>query len=174
MTTSESSHATATFAAGCFWGVEAAFRRRLGEGVVETTVGYTGGQTQFPTYKEVCRGDTGHAEAVRVIYDPQQITYEELLAMFWDCHDPTQLNRQGPDVGTQYRSAIFYHDDEQKRAAEESKQALIDSGRFARPVVTDLCPAGPFWDAEEYHQRYLEKNGEAACPTHLGGGSETS
>jgi len=156
---------TAIFAAGCFWGVEAAFRQRLGTGVMSTEVGYIGGTAEHPTYKQVCTGTTGHAEAVRVQFDPQQISFDELLEMFWTCHDPTQLNRQGPDVGSQYRSAVFFLDDAQRDAAERSKAMLSDSGRLARPIVTEVTPATHFWPAEEYHQQYLEKNGMAACPT---------
>jgi peptide-methionine (S)-S-oxide reductase len=156
---------TAIFAAGCFWGVEAAFRERLGKGVTATEVGYIGGTASHPTYKQVCTGSTGHAEAVRVQFDPKQISYDELLSIFWSCHDPTQLNRQGPDVGTQYRSAIFYLDDDQRGAAEKSKQQRDASARSGRPIVTEITPATHFWPAEEYHQQYLEKNGMAACPT---------
>jgi peptide-methionine (S)-S-oxide reductase len=154
---------TATFAAGCFWGVEAAFRRL--EGVEETEVGYTGGHLDDPTYKRVCQGDTGHAEAVRVVYDPETVTYDDLLRTFWQSHDPTQLNRQGPDVGDQYRSAIFYHDDEQKQAAEQSKERVNRSNKYRGRVVTQIVPATAFFRAEEYHQQYLEKRGQAACPT---------
>jgi len=146
---------TATFAAGCFWGAEAAFREL--DGVVSTLAGYTGGTTLNPSYKEVCAGRTGHAEAVQVSYDPDVISYEELLAAFWDMHDPTQHDRQGPDVGSQYRSAIFYHDEEQRRVAERSKQRLQQSGRVEGDVATEIVPAGDFYPAEEYHQRYLEK-----------------
>ncbi len=152
---------TATFAAGCFWGVEAAFRRI--PGVRDVTVGYTGGHTDHPGYEEVCTGRTGHAEAVRVAYDPAEVTYEALLQAFWTMHDPTQVDRQGPDVGTQYRSAIFVHDEAQAEAARRSKAALEASGRLRRPVATAVVPAGPFWPAEDYHQRYLEKRGLAAC-----------
>ncbi|MBX6323171.1 MAG: peptide-methionine (S)-S-oxide reductase MsrA [Rhodospirillaceae bacterium] len=155
---------TATFAAGCFWGVEAAFRRI--PGVRDVTVGYTGGHTENPTYKEVCTDRTGHAEAVRVTYDPAEVSYEALLDAFWTMHDPTQVNRQGPDVGTQYRSVIFVHDAGQEAAARRSKAALEASGRLHRPVATAIVPAGPFWPAEEYHQRYLEKRGLAVC--HVG------
>ena len=151
--------ATATFAAGCFWGVEAAFREV--KGVRATEVGYTGGTTENPSYEDVCTGATGHAEAVRVDYDPARVSYEELLAVFWAIHDPTQRDRQGPDVGTQYRSAIFVHDAAQEEAARASREALETSGRHARPVVTEIVPAGPFWRAEEYHQRYFEKRGRA-------------
>lgn len=148
---------TATVAAGCFWSVEAAFCQL--DGVVSTVVGYTGGTTLNPSYEEVCTGTTGHAEAVQVRYDPAEISYEELLDVFWHIHDPTQLNRQGPDVGSQYRSAIFYHDQEQHRAAERSKRQLQQSGRLDGDVVTEIVPATPFYPAEEYHQRYHEKHG---------------
>lgn len=151
----------ATFAAGCFWGVEAAFRNV--DGVLATQVGYTDGQTMNPTYRDVCSNTTGHAEAVEVEYDPSQVSYDDLLRVFWENHDPTQLNRQGPDVGSQYRSAIFYHDDEQKQAADASKQQLEQSGRYKRPVVTHILPATRFYRAEEYHQQYLEKRGLATC-----------
>jgi peptide-methionine (S)-S-oxide reductase len=151
--------ATATFAAGCFWGVEAAFGRA--RGVTDTKVGYTGGRTNNPTYEQVCSKTTGHAEAVRVQFDPAKISYEQLLEVFWSCHDPTQLNRQGPDIGAQYRSAIFYHDEAQRTAAEASKRALEESGRFGRPIVTEITPVGTFWRAEDYHQRYLERRGRA-------------
>jgi len=147
----------ATFAAGCFWGVEAAFRKV--RGVVDAAVGYTGGAAADPTYEEVCGGGTGHAEAVRVTYDPAVVGYEDLLDVFWKIHDPTTLNRQGPDVGTQYRSAVFFHDAEQEKAARAAKQRLENSGRFRRPLVTEIAPAGPFWRAEGYHQRYHEKHG---------------
>lgn len=151
----------ATFAAGCFWGVEAAFRQV--KGVVSTLVGYTGGSFKDPTYKDVCSGKTGHAEAVEVEYDPAMLSYEELLTLFWDTHDPTTLNRQGPDVGTQYRSAIFYHTPEQKAAAEASRERLQKSGRYSRPIVTEVTPASQFYRAEDYHQQYLEKRGLAHC-----------
>jgi len=153
--------AKATFAAGCFWGVEATFRQV--EGVTETTVGYTGGHTKNPTYEEVCTGTTGHAEAVRVLYDPSEVSYEELLKVFWNCHDPTTPNRQGPDVGTQYRSAIFYHTPEQKEAAAASKEKLESSVEYDNPVVTEIVPASEFYRAEEYHQQYLEKQGRSSC-----------
>jgi len=152
---------TAIFAAGCFWGVEHTFRQI--KGVLATEVGYIGGHTVNPTYPEVCTDRTGHAEAVRVLYDPQQVSYEQLLEVFWNHHDPTQLNRQGPDVGTQYRSAIFYTDADQKQAAEASKARLEQSRKYSRPIVTQIVPATPFYRAEEYHQRYLEKRGRAAC-----------
>jgi peptide-methionine (S)-S-oxide reductase len=151
----------ATFAAGCFWGVEATFRQI--PGVLGTRVGYTGGRLDQPTYKDVCTDATGHAEAVEVTYDPSRVSYDDLLRAFWENHDPTTLNRQGPDVGTQYRSAIFYQSDAQRDAATASKAALEKSGRFRRPIVTQIVPAEPFWPAEEYHQRYLEKRGLASC-----------
>ena len=151
----------ATFAAGCFWGVEETFRTL--DGVSATRVGYIGGHTEKPTYQEVCSDDTGHAEAVEVTYDPAKVSYDTLLNIFWENHDPTQLNRQGPDVGTQYRTAIFYHSNEQREAAEASKNALQASGRFRRPVVTLIEEAPTFWPAEEYHQQYLLKRGLANC-----------
>lgn len=146
----------ATFAAGCFWGVEESFSDE--PGVIATRVGYTGGSLPNPTYQQVCSDTTGHAEAVEVTYDPALISYEELLKVFWRAHDPTQLNRQGPDFGSQYRSAIFYHSDEQRQLAEESSAALDRSGRYRSSVVTVIEPAGTFWEAEEYHQKYLLKN----------------
>jgi len=151
----------ATFAAGCFWGVEAAFRQV--PGVVETEVGYTGGSFPNPTYHDVCGGDTGHAEAVHVTYDPSQVTFEQLLDVFWNTHDPTTMNRQGPDVGEQYRSAIFVHSDEQKAAAQDSAKRMTESGRFRRPIVTQIAPAQTFFRAEEYHQQYAEKRGMVSC-----------
>jgi peptide-methionine (S)-S-oxide reductase len=151
----------ATFAAGCFWGVEAAFRQV--KGVKSTTVGYMGGTLVRPTYKDVCTDTTGHAEVVQVEYDPAEVSYEDLLEVYWDAHDPTQYNRQGPDVGTQYRSVIFYHTPEQQAAAEASKKALQASGKYKRPVVTQIVPAAEFWKAEEYHQQYLEKRGLSTC-----------
>jgi peptide-methionine (S)-S-oxide reductase len=151
----------ATFGAGCFWGVEATFRNV--KGVKDVTVGYLGGTMPNPTYKDVCTGRTGHAEVVQVVYDPGEVSYEKLLDVFWDNHNPTTLNRQGPDVGTQYRSAIFYHSEEQKRIAEESKAKLTASGKFSRPIVTEITPASTFYKAEDYHQRYLEKRGLASC-----------
>jgi peptide-methionine (S)-S-oxide reductase len=153
--------AKATFAAGCFWGVEAAFRQL--KGVTSTTVGYIGGTLHDPTYHDVCTGRTGHAEAVQVEYDPSQVSYDDLLRVFWENHDPTTLDRQGPDVGTQYRSAIFYHTPEQEAAAKASKDALAKSGRFKRPIVTEIQPAPEFWQAEDYHQQYLEKRGQTHC-----------
>ncbi len=151
----------ATFAAGCFWGVEEAFRHV--PGVVATRVGYTGGWSEKPTYRDVCSGKTGHAEAVEIEYDPGKISYGDLLAIFWRSHDPTTLNRQGPDVGEQYRSAIFFHDPEQQAAAVVSKERLAADGVFKRPIVTEILPAEAFFPAEEYHQQYLEKNGLSRC-----------
>ena len=153
--------AKATFAEGCFWGVEDTFRQV--KGVTDVIVGYTGGHTKSPTYKEVCTDRTGHAEAVEVDFDPKQVSYRELLAVFFQSHDPTQMNRQGPDYGTQYRSAIFFHDPEQEAEAREAKAALEKAGVFKRPIVTQLEPATDFYRAEEYHQRYFEKNGIRAC-----------
>ena len=149
--------AKATFAAGCFWGIEAAFRKV--EGVADARVGYVGGTTRDPTYEQVCSGRTGHAEAVELDFDPDIVSYEALLDTYWRIHDPTQLNRQGPDVGTQYRSAIFHHDEHQREAAEASKRRLDASGRHPAPIVTELAPASEFWVAEDYHQRYFEKMG---------------
>jgi peptide-methionine (S)-S-oxide reductase len=151
----------ATFGAGCFWGVEAAFREL--PGVVDAAVGYLGGTLENPTYKDVCSGSTGHAEVVEVTYDPAQVSYDQLLNLFWQMHNPTTLNRQGPDYGTQYRSAIFFHTPEQRMAAEHSKQALAASGRFDRPIVTEITPATTFYRAEEYHQQYLAKRGQRSC-----------
>jgi peptide-methionine (S)-S-oxide reductase len=151
---------TASFAAGCFWGVEAAFRRV--EGVTRTEVGYTGGDLPDPTYEAVCAGRTGHAEAVRVEFDETQVSYDRLLEVFWSIHDPTQVDRQGPDVGTQYRSAVFFADAEQERAARASRDAV--QAHLDRPVATEITPAGEFWRAEEYHQQYLVKRGGSdAC-----------
>jgi peptide-methionine (S)-S-oxide reductase len=151
----------ATFGAGCFWGIEAAFRRV--PGVLDAAVGYSGGRTENPTYQEVCTDTTGHAEVVQVTFDPEKLSYDQLLNVFWTIHDPTQVNRQGPDYGKQYRTAIFFHTPEQEAAAKKSKQALEASGKLRRPVATEITPAGPFWRAEEYHQRYLEKRGAASC-----------
>ncbi|MGA2482912.1 MAG: peptide-methionine (S)-S-oxide reductase MsrA [Candidatus Acidiferrales bacterium] len=151
----------ATFGAGCFWGIEAAFRRV--PGVMDTAAGYAGGHFPNPTYRDVCTDETGHAEAVEVTYDPVELSYDELLNVFWQVHDPTQVNRQGPDVGTQYRSVIFFHTPEQEAAARKSKAALEASGRFQKPIATEILPAGSFYRAEEYHQRYLEKRGAASC-----------
>ena len=151
----------ATFAAGCFWGVEASFREL--PGVVDAVVGYTGGTTPNPTYRDVCTDSTGHAEALEITFDPAQISYERLLDHFWQLHDPTTPNRQGPDVGTQYRSAIFFHSPEQEKAAQASKQRWQQQLR--RPIVTEIVPASTFYRAEDYHQRYLEKRGVRACHT---------
>jgi len=156
--------AKATFAAGCFWGVEDAFRQV--PGVTSVIVGYTGGATKNPTYKDVCSGRTGHAEAVEVEFDPAKVSYLELLAVFWKSHDPTTLNRQGPDVGSQYRSAIFFHDVQQEAAARASKEVLIKEGVFKRPIVTEITPASEFYRAEEYHQQYFEKQGIKSCHIH--------
>jgi peptide-methionine (S)-S-oxide reductase len=153
--------AKATFAAGCFWGVEATFRQL--PGVISTRVGYTGGNAPNPTYKDVCTGTTGHAEAVEVEYDPAKLSYDRLLEVFWENHDPTQLNRQGPDWGKQYRSAIFFHSPEQEAAAKVSKEKLEKSHRFSKPIVTQIVPAVTFYEAEDYHQQYLEKKGLASC-----------
>ena len=151
----------ATFAAGCFWGVEETFRQI--PGVIETTVGYLGGHTANPTYKDVCTDETGHAEVVQVTFDPSKVSYEELLDVFWSAHDPTTLNRQGPDIGTQYRSAIFFHSPEQERQARVSKEKIQVSGKFRRPIVTEIAPASTFYPAEEYHQKYLAKRGLSHC-----------
>jgi peptide-methionine (S)-S-oxide reductase len=153
--------AKATFAAGCFWGVEATFRQL--PGVISTRVGYTGGKTADPSYKDVCTDRTGHAEAVEIEYDPSKLSYDKLLEVFWENHDPTQLNRQGPDWGTQYRSAIFFHTPEQEAAAKASKELLEKSRRFSKPIVTQIVPAVTFFEAEDYHQQYLEKKGLASC-----------
>jgi peptide-methionine (S)-S-oxide reductase len=150
---------TATFAAGCFWGVEAAFRQV--PGVLDVVSGYTGGSVDNPSYRQVCSHGTGHAEAVEVTFDPSRVDYETLLTVFWQIHDPTQLNRQGPDVGDQYRSAIFTHGEEQAREAIASRDR--EQRRLAQPIATQILPAAHFWPAEEYHQRYFEKNGGAAC-----------
>ncbi len=147
----------ATFAAGCFWGVEATFLKVAG--VLSTTVGYSGGSFEDPTYEDVCSGKTGHAEVVQVEFDPSQVSYEDLLEVFWSCHDPTTLNRQGPDIGSQYRSAVFFHEPDQEAAAIVSKEKLQSSGRYRAPIVTEITPASAFYPAEDYHQRYLEKRG---------------
>lgn len=151
----------ATFAAGCFWGVEALFRQM--PGVISTAVGYTGGKTDNPTYRQVCSHTTGHAEAVEVEYDPEKVSYTDLLNVFWENHDPTQLNRQGPDIGDQYRSGIYFHNEAQELAAQASKEWLSQSGRYRRPIVTEILPATTFHMAEDYHQQYLEKRGLASC-----------
>jgi peptide-methionine (S)-S-oxide reductase len=153
--------AKATFAAGCFWGVEDAFRQI--KGVKSAAVGYTGGTRSNPSYKDVCTGTTGHAEAVEVDFDPSQVSYRELLAAFFQMHAPTTLNRQGPDRGTQYRSAIYFHDSEQESAARESKGALEKAGIFSLPIVTEITPASEFYRAEDYHQQYFEKRGMKSC-----------
>ena len=152
----------ATFAAGCFWGVESAFRRV--QGVKNATVGYTGGKFENPTYEDVCSGTTGHAEAVLVEFDPAEVSYDQLLDVLWNCHNPTTPNRQGPDIGSQYRSVIFCHTPRQKEAALASKKKLDQSGKFRDPIVTEIVPAATFYRAEEYHQKYLQKRGEASCP----------
>ncbi len=146
-----------TFGAGCFWGVEAAFRRI--DGVIDAPVGYAGGTTRNPTYENVCGGETGHAEVVEVTFDPERVGTRHLLDIFWACHDPTQLNRQGWDVGTQYRSVIFFHTPEQETEARASLEALQASGKVKSDIVTEISPAGDFWRAEDYHQRYFEKHG---------------
>lgn len=151
----------ATLAGGCFWGLEPVFRKL--DGVTNTQVGYTGGITENPTYKQVCTGQTGHAEAVEITFDPKKINFEKILDLFWANHNPTSLNFQGPDHGTQYRSAIFYHSEQQKELAQRSKDKLEKSGQFKQPIVTEITPAGPFYRAEEYHQQYLEKTGQASC-----------
>ena len=147
----------ATFGAGCFWGVEVRFREL--DGVGDAAVGYMGGEVESPTYEQVCTDTTGHAEVVEVVFDPEQISYEQLVREFFSLHDPTQVNRQGPDVGHQYRSVVFVHDDEQQRIAERVKRDLDDSGRFSRPIATVIEPAATFWRAEEYHQQYLARRG---------------
>lgn len=149
------------FGAGCFWRVEEIFRKL--PGVKETSVGYAGGTIENPTYEDVCSDRTGHAEVVQVSYDPKEISYEKLLNVFWENHNPTTPNRQGPDVGTQYRSVIFYHNDDQKNIAEKSKEELEKSGKFKNPIVTEIVDAKPFYKAEEYHQRYLQKRGLETC-----------
>ncbi len=151
----------ATFGAGCFWGVEADFRQV--KGVISTRVGYTGGTKENPSYEDVCSDTTGHAEAVEVTYDPEKVEYQQLLKVFWDNHNPTTRDRQGPDIGSQYRSVIFYHDPEQKAAAEASKAELEKSRKWDGPIVTQIVPAEPFYEAEDYHQQYLEKRGLASC-----------
>lgn len=152
---------TATFGAGCFWGVEETFRSL--PGVLDTAVGYMGGTLKNPTYEVVCTNQTGHAEVVQVTFDPEQISYEQLLEVFWQSHNPTTHNRQGPDVGMQYRSVIFYHSSEQKIIAEQSRSALEQSGKWSQSIATEMVPASTFYRAEEYHQRYLEKQGRTVC-----------
>lgn len=159
----------ATFAAGCFWGVELKFSNT--DGVLEATSGYMGGEVDEPSYKQVCTDTTGHAEVVQVTYNPEKVTYEELLDIFWHLHDPTQINGQGPDIGTQYRSAIFYHGEEQQKAAQASKEALVETEAYVKrfgdtPIATQIVPASTFWRAEEYHQDYLAKRGQETC--HIG------
>jgi peptide-methionine (S)-S-oxide reductase len=149
----------ATFAAGCFWGVEAAFRKL--KGMISTAVGYAGGTTTEPTYRDVCTGQTGHAEVVQIDFDPAQLSYNQLLDVFWKCHNPTTKNRQGPDFGTQYRSAIFFHSPEQEALAKASLERA--QTWWSNPIVTEITPAPTFWRAEEYHQQYVEKGGHAAC-----------
>ncbi len=151
----------ATFAAGCFWGVESAFCQV--EGVISTTVGYSGGNTKNPTYEEVCTDKTGHAESVLIEFNPELITYEKLLELFWSIHDPTTLNRQGPDIGNQYRSIVFYHSEEQKNMAIYIKDKLEKSKRFSRKIVTEIIPSTVFYKAEEYHQKYFQKHGLVKC-----------
>ena len=151
----------ATFGAGCFWGVELAFQKT--KGVTSTSVGYTGGTTKTPTYEDVCTGRTGHAEVVHMEFDPNIISFDELLEVLWTCHDPTTLNRQGPDIGTQYRSAIFFHSPEQEVSAKASRDKADQSGRFNAPIVTEITPASEYYIAEDYHQKYLEKRGMGSC-----------
>ncbi len=153
----------ATFGAGCFWGVEAEFRKV--EGVISTAVGYSGGSLTNPTYQQICTDATGHAEVVEVVYDPGKVSYEELLDIFWDAHDPTQVNRQGPDIGRQYRSVIFYHSHQQQQKAQASKERLERASVYRRPIATEIEPAQTFYRAEEYHQQYLEKRGMPSCAT---------
>jgi peptide-methionine (S)-S-oxide reductase len=151
----------ATFGAGCFWGVEAAFQRV--PGVIDTAVGYSGGETLNPTYQDVCTDETGHAEVVQVKFDPSKVSFEQLLDVFWKVHDPTQVNRQGPDFGTQYRTTIFFHSPDQEAKAKRAKAALEESGKFRKPIATEITPAGTFYRAEEYHQKYLQKRGVESC-----------
>lgn len=153
--------AKATFGAGCFWGVELRFQQE--PGVLETAVGYEGGQMEKPSYKDVCTDRTGHAEVVEIDFDPARVSYQRLLDLFFELHDPTQLNRQGPDWGTQYRSVVFFHDAEQEKAAKETIEKLTAEKRFAKPIVTQVIPAETFWRGEEYHQKYLEKRGAVSC-----------
>lgn len=157
----EEKYQKASFAAGCFWGVEAVFREL--KGVISTSVGYMGGTKEDPTYGDVCTGTTGHAESVQVIFDPSRISYNKLLETFWNKHDPTTKNRQGPDFGSQYRSVIFYHTEEQEKLAIESKEKLEASGKYSKPIVTEIVPATRFYPAEDYHQQYLEKRGRKFC-----------
>lgn len=159
--TEQAKRAEATFGAGCFWGVEATYRQV--PGVLATAVGYLGGTLDNPTYEDVCSGRTQHAEVVKIVYDPRRVSYEQLLEVFWANHDPTTLNRQGPDVGTQYRSGIYTHDEIQAEIARASLKKQEASGRFRRPIVTEIAPASTFWMAEDYHQQYLEKRGVSSC-----------
>jgi len=151
----------ATFGAGCFWGVESAFINI--KGIKSTTVGYMGGNLKNPTYGDVCTDKTGHAEVVQILYDPTKISYDQLLNIFWSIHDPTQLNRQGADIGTQYRSVIFYHNENQKQIAKKSKNKQQKTGKYKKPITSEITPAKEFYPAEEYHQKYLEKNGKISC-----------
>lgn len=151
----------ATFGAGCFWGVEAAFQDL--KGVISTKVGYMGGNLENPTYEDVCTDKTGHAEVVQIIFDPLKISYEQLLDIFWNNHDPTQLNKQGPDIGTQYRSVIFYHNKNQRKIAEKSKKTLQESETYKKPIITDIIPVEKFFPAEDYHQKYYKKQGRLNC-----------
>jgi len=151
----------ATFGAGCFWGVESTFQKT--KGIISTKVGYMGGRLKNPTYKDVCMDKTGHAEVIQIMYDPSIISYEKLLEIFWNIHDPTQINRQGLDIGTQYRSVIFYHNEQQKKQAEELKKELQKSGKYNKPIVTEIIKAKKFYPAEEYHQKYLKKQGLKNC-----------
>jgi peptide-methionine (S)-S-oxide reductase len=151
----------ASFAAGCFWGVEQTFSKI--PGVLKTSVGYTGGTLAYPSYEQVCSGNTRHAEAIQIEFDPKIVSYEQLLAVFWEVHNPTTLNRQGPDIGSQYRSAIFYHNEQQKYIAENSKKEEQNSGKRPHPIVTEISPASIFYPAEEYHQKYYEKQGGGYC-----------
>lgn len=151
----------ATFGAGCFWGPEAKFRKI--DGVLDSAVGYAGGRTENPTYKQVCYEETGHAEVVQVQYDPAKVSYQALVDAFFAMHDPTQVNRQGPDVGDQYRTVIFFHSPEQERIARDTIQRLTEAKRYRRPIVTQVLPAPTFWRAEEYHQQYLKKRGLETC-----------
>lgn len=157
---------TALFGAGCFWGVEETFRKH--PGVQETCVGYSGGALSSPSYETVCSGKTGHAEVVQITFDPSDVSYEELLNVFWECHDPTQMNRQGPDRGSQYRSVIFYNSPEQAESAQLAKRSQSTSNRYRQPIVTEISIAGTFWPAEDYHQQYLAKRGMGACPSQQG------
>jgi len=158
-TTTSTGYDTATFANGCFWCTEAIFEQL--EGVISATSGYTGGKTENPTYKQVCSGETGHAECLQIVYDPKKISFDELLEVFWETHDPTTLNQQGNDIGTQYRSGIFYHNDEQKQKAEKYKAELNKSGAFDKPIVTEITPFTKFYKAEDYHQQYFDNNEDA-------------